>query len=81
MRAYKGVISIAPNSQTQRESYRERESKRWGVEEKDEEEKEEEGKEEEEKVLTEENLQSSGTKKISCGYRNFVRAGCRVGVG
>lgn len=53
-----------------------------GGEEKDEEEKEEEGKEEEEeKVLTEENLQSSGTKKISCGYRNFVRAGCRVGVG
>lgn len=82
MRAYKGVISIAPNSRTQRESYRERERARDGGEEKDEEEKEEEGKEEEEeKVLTEENLQSSGTKKISCGYRNFVRAGCRVGVG
>lgn len=80
MRAYKGVISIAPNSQTQRESYRERERARDGGG-KDEEEKEEEGKEEEEKVLTEENLQSSGTKKISCGYRNFVRAGCRVGVG
>lgn len=30
MRAYKGVISIAPNSQTQRESYRERERARDG---------------------------------------------------
>lgn len=64
-----------------RERATERERARDGGEEKDEEEKEEEGKEEEEKVLTEENLQSSGTKKISCGYRNFVRAGCRVGVG
>lgn len=56
-------------------------------EEEEEEEDEEEDKDEEEEeevvvvVLTGENLQSSGTKKISCGYRNFVRAGCRVGVG